>query len=96
MNYLPRLLFTLFFICSLGATNENKIPDISENCIDTYIVAPEDIFDLQAAPYFNLVTGNDYTAAINLAIQHANNPASDPNSSGAGAGALFCFQGTKL
>ncbi|MEP0264887.1 right-handed parallel beta-helix repeat-containing protein [Dokdonia sp.] len=93
MNYLNRLIFTLFFICSLSASNEYKVPDISEDCIDSFMVAPEDIFDLQASPYIDLVTGNDYTEAIKLAINHASNLVTDPNPSGSGVGGIILFPG---
>ena len=96
MNYLNRFIFMLFFVCSLSASNEDKIPNISEDCIDTYAVAPEDIFDLRALPYASLVTGNDYTDAIELAINHASNIVTDPIPSGSGVGGIILFPGNTV
>ncbi|GGG35505.1 hypothetical protein GCM10011344_40470 [Dokdonia pacifica] len=100
MNYLHRLFFIVFCVCSLSASNEKLQPTIPEDCIDNSIFAPEDIFDLQASPYIDLVTGNDYTAAIELAIAHAQLTTIAPNSadanpSGAGAGGIILFPGNK-
>lgn len=101
MNNLHRLFFIVFFVCSLNASNKKTHSDIPKDGIENSILAPEDIFDLQASPYIDLVTGNDYTAAIELAIAHSQlstiipNP-SDANPSGSGAGGIILLPGNKI